>query len=125
MTNLYRKSVKNIDWVFLKGTRTIAVINVVLLYSWALAYVIGHTLPNQTNIYNQFQGNDGYYWCAWLVFIATVQLILLSVSNIRCRILIGLMLIVSAISWLFVAFKFGRSFALQAVREWHGLMMKN
>lgn len=106
MIRIYHKAIDALDWMFGKGTRTVAVINVAFLYTWGTSYILGHKEAEQMAVYAPFAEWDGYFWWAWLFFIATIQLVLLCFASIRCRILVGIMLIVSGITWLAIALNF-------------------
>lgn len=106
MIRIYRYTVSAWDWVFEKGTRTVEVINIFLMVSWAISYSLRYSNPDNIDVFSRIGFLDGYLWIAWMLIIAFVQILLMRSYSFRLRILTGLMLIVSCVTWIFVSFTF-------------------
>lgn len=106
MIRIYRVTVNAWDWVFYKGTRTVEVVNVFLLLTWALAYGIGYSSPDKVDVYTRIGIFDGGQWWIWMCILASFQVFLMCRNSFRYRVLTGFALMISCITWLFVSFKF-------------------
>jgi len=106
MIRLCRHSINAWEWVFEKGTRTVEVINIFLLVSWAMVYAFRYNNPESMDVFARIGFLDGYLWAVWMSTLAIVQILLMSVYSYRLRVLTGLTLIVSCVTWLFVSITF-------------------
>lgn len=97
------------NWVFRRGTDTMQLLNIGVAFFFFYAFSISKdgagldTAP----IYQAFQVFEGTQW--WLIMgaISLMQALLLMIKSIRCSVLSGFVLLVSAPMYTFISIQFG------------------